>query len=74
MSRKLTTQEVAQELGYDVEHVRRLLRLGAMRGERFNRVWMVDCEEVERVKALQSKGGRFYHGKTSKKGEAIEQD
>ena len=60
MGDKLTTQEVAQELGYTLRHVQRLLRLGTIRGEQFNRVWIIDRSEVERVKALQSKGGRFY--------------
>ena len=72
MSDKLTTAEVAQALGYTVRHVQRLLRLGAIRGEQFNRVWIIDREETERIKALRSEGGRFYHGKTGK-GKTIEQ-
>lgn len=65
MDKKLTAQEVADQLGYSVRHVQRLLRLGAIQGERFSRVWIVDEAEVERVKALQDKSGRYHHGLTS---------
>lgn len=73
MSDKLTTAEVAQELGYHIKHVQRLLRSGAICGEQFNRVWIVDRSEVERVKALQSEGGRYYPDRISKE-ETTEQD
>ena len=56
---KLTTQEAADILGYHVVHLRRLLREGKIKGERFNRVWMIDRAEVERVQALQGPGGRL---------------
>jgi len=47
-----------------VHHVYRLLRLGAIKGEQFNRVWIIDQAEVERVKALQDEHGRYWHGKS----------
>lgn len=63
MSAKLTAQEAADALGYHINHVYRLLRSGAMKGEQFNRVWIIAKSEVERIKELQSEGGRFYPDK-----------
>jgi excisionase family DNA binding protein len=60
MGDRLTVAEAAKILGYHENHVRRLLRSGAIKAEQFNRVWIIAKSEVERIKALQSKGGRFY--------------
>jgi excisionase family DNA binding protein len=60
MSDKLTAGQAAEALGYHIHHVYRLLRSGQMKAEQFNRVWLIDKSEVERIKALQSEGGRFY--------------
>jgi excisionase family DNA binding protein len=60
MSDRLTTEEAAQELGYHIKHVQKLLRDGVICGEKFGRTWMVPRSEVERIRALQSPGGRFY--------------
>jgi excisionase family DNA binding protein len=57
--RPLTAQQTADELGYHVRHLYRLLNNGTIRGERFNQVWMIDRQEVERIKALQGPGGRL---------------
>ena len=62
MGKILTAQEAAKILGYHVNHVYRLLRFGVIRGKRFNRVWMLDENEIKRVKALQSESGRLYTG------------
>lgn len=59
MSEKLTAQEAADLLGYHVNHVYRLLAQGKMRGEQFNRVWLIDPKEVERIKAKQDEQGRM---------------
>lgn len=67
MDDKLTAQQTADELGYHIDHVYRLLRSGVMKAEQFNRVWLIDKAEVERVKALQSKGGRYYPDETEEK-------
>jgi excisionase family DNA binding protein len=56
---KMTAQEVAEELGYHLDHVYRLLRAGKIRGEQFNRVWLIDHREVERIKAMQDEHGRL---------------
>ena len=60
MEGKLTPQQVADKLNYHVNHVYRLLASGAMRGEQFNRTWMIDENEVERVKQLRKEHGRFW--------------
>ncbi len=59
MERPLTAQEAAQQLGYHVRHLYRLLEKGTINGDRFNQVWMISRQEVERVKALQGPGGRL---------------
>ena len=56
----LTTGQAAAMLRYHIGHVQRLLRLGTLRGQKFNRSWLIPREEVERVKDSQSKGGRYY--------------
>jgi excisionase family DNA binding protein len=60
MSEMLTAQEAADALGYHIDHLYRLLRAGTIPAERFSGVWAISRTEVERIKALQSKGGRFY--------------
>lgn len=66
-SDKLTAQQAAEELGYHVNHVYRLLKLGAIEGELLQgKVWLIDREEVERVKAAQDEHGRYFHGKTAR--------
>jgi excisionase family DNA binding protein len=55
----LTAQEAADELGYHINHLYYLLREGKVRAQQFNRVWLIDPDEVERVKALQGRGGRL---------------
>ena len=59
MSDPLTAQQAADELGYHSHHVYRLLKSGTMKGRRFGTNWMIDRAEVERIKALQGKGGRL---------------
>ncbi|HSR29298.1 MAG TPA: helix-turn-helix domain-containing protein [Anaerolineae bacterium] len=59
MERPLTAQETAAELGYHIRHLYRLLNDGTIQGQRFGKVWMIDRQEVERIKALQGKGGRL---------------
>ena len=63
---KLTVQQAADLLGYHPDHVRRLLRKGAISGELVSgRVWLIDKAEAERVRLLQDESGRYHHGKTS---------
>ena len=59
MNDKLTAQEAADQLGYHVNHVYRLLKQGKMRGEQFNRVWLIDRTEIERIKSLQDEYGHL---------------
>jgi excisionase family DNA binding protein len=58
----LTAEQAAQELGYHVDHVRRLLRAGKLRGQLFNRTWIIARQEVDRLKALQNLEGRLPYG------------
>lgn len=64
MERPLTVPEAAERLGNHPGHLRRLLRTGKVKGEHFGTVWMVDPDDVERIRALQGPGGRL--PKTSK--------
>lgn len=59
MDRPLTLQEAAELLGYHPDHVRRLLKSGLMKADRFHRAWAIPRQEVDRIKALQGKGGRL---------------
>ena len=59
MDELLTTRQAADELGYHTHHLYKLLRNGTIKARQFNRVWMIDRQEVERVKALQGPGGRL---------------
>jgi excisionase family DNA binding protein len=73
MGDKLTVAEAAKLLGYHENHVRRMLRSGVMKGEQFNRIWIIDRSEVERIRAAQTKGGRYYPDR-EEKGGAIEEE
>lgn len=59
MGDKLTAEQAAKELGYHVNHVYRLLKQGKLRGKQFNRVWIIDRGEIERIKAQQDEHGRL---------------
>jgi len=60
MKGKLTPQQVADKLGYHVNHVYRLLASSDIRGEQFNRTWMIDESEVKRIERLRQEHGRFW--------------
>ena len=47
----LTTKAAAELLGYTVQHVRRLIRDGRLRGARLGRDWLVERESVDRYVA-----------------------
>ena len=59
MDRLLTAKEAADELGSSIHHLYKLLQSGIVKGERFNQSWMIDRQEVERIKTLQGPGGRL---------------
>ena len=59
MEQLLTAQEAADELGYHLTYLYRLLKNGTVQAQQFNRVWMIDRQEVERIKSLQGPGGRL---------------
>jgi excisionase family DNA binding protein len=56
----LTTKEAAVALGYHPNHLRRLLRSGAVVGfKQRNGHWLIAQREVERVLMLQTPRGRY---------------
>lgn len=59
MERSLTVKEAAAAMGYHPDHVRRLLNAGTIQGERAGLVWLIDRQEVDRIKSLQGPGGRL---------------
>ena len=59
MIEPLTVGQAAEELGYHVKHLYRLLNSGRLKGQKFGQAWMIDREEVERIKSLQGPGGRL---------------
>ena len=55
----LTVEEVAKQLRYHPDLSRQLLRTGKVKGERIVQMWLIDHQEIERIKALQGSGGRL---------------
>jgi hypothetical protein len=55
----LTAEQAAGELGYHLNYFYTMLRQGRVKAQQFNRVWMIDRPEVERIKSLQGPGGRL---------------
>ena len=55
----MTAKEAAAQLGYHLDYLYRLLQQGKVHGRRWGREWMIDAEEVRRVKALQDEYGRL---------------
>lgn len=43
----MTPYEAAHELGYNIEHVWRLLREGRLHGHRWGRAWLVERSAVK---------------------------
>ena len=59
MSEPLTAKQAAGELRNHIKHLYRLLNAGTVKGRLFGKMWMIDVEEVERIKSLQGQGGRL---------------
>ena len=57
----LTVAEAARQLDYHPNHLRRLLRSGAVSGRKQrNGHWAIHRQEVTRIKDLQTERGRYY--------------
>jgi len=55
----LTTEEVAEVLGYHAESVRRMVRNGKLRADKKSGVWLIYREAVEEFqKAVEGKAKR----------------
>ncbi|MDT8370210.1 MAG: helix-turn-helix domain-containing protein [Longimicrobiales bacterium] len=50
----MTSIEAAHQLGYTVQHVRRLIRQGSLEGQKLGRDWVVDERSVERMLARRA--------------------
>ncbi len=62
MVERITVKQAAGILGYHPNHVYRLLRDGTLKGEQFNRVWIVDRQDAVRLKSEQDDNGRLPRG------------
>jgi excisionase family DNA binding protein len=49
----ITTQDAARLLGYEVQHVRRLLRWGRLEGQKLGRDWAVIRDSVDQYLAAR---------------------
>jgi len=53
----MTTDEVAEELGYHIEGVRMMLRAGRLKARKYGRMWLVDPDSVREFKAwIEARG------------------
>ena len=50
----ITTEESSRLTGYDPQHIRRLLRSGKVKGQKFGRTWMIDKQSL--LAYLQGEG------------------
>jgi len=50
----LTSGEAAEQLGYTVQHVRRLIREGKLAGVKLGRDWIISTDSVHRYQADQN--------------------
>jgi excisionase family DNA binding protein len=53
----ITADEAAQIVGVTPHQIRHLLREGVIRGQKFNRSWMVDRASAEAYAATERKPG-----------------
>lgn len=59
MSDYISAQEAAEQLGYHVKHVYRLLRENKLEGQRIGGGWVVSVLSVAQAKARQDSNGRI---------------
>ncbi len=57
----MTTEEVAEELGYHPESIRTLMRTGRLVGRHYGRVWLVDPDSVAEFKRRMKAEGFAKH-------------
>lgn len=51
MTDLITSADAAKQLGYTVQHIRRLVRQGTLLGEKMGRDWVVQQSSVEEFMA-----------------------
>lgn len=55
----MTTNEAAEQLGYHVEHVRRMIREGDIKGQKVGNMWFVFKPSVSEYKEKTAGLGKF---------------
>ena len=50
-----TVEEASKLLGFNVSHIRRLLRDGKLKGKKWGRDWMVEDFDLQEVKEARSR-------------------
>lgn len=55
----ITTKEAAENLGYHIEHIRRMLREGDLRGKKIGYMWFVQQESIEVYRKKTNGLGKF---------------
>ena len=65
-SEMVTVVAAASKLNVDARHVRRLLKIGKLRGAKHGRVWMVNSRSLATFQPRQGKDGKAYdYGRTA---------
>ena len=57
----ITTQQAAALTGYDLTHIRRLVRENHIKGKKFGRDWMVSKESIQAYAEKMKKLGPAKH-------------
>ena len=55
----MTTEQVAEVLGFHIDHVRRMLREGDLEGLKFGVVWLVSRKSVQAYQKKTEGLGKF---------------
>lgn len=58
----ISVKEASERYGYSGSHIRNLLSRGAITGEKFASVWMVDPASIERYRVQMEQLGHKKHG------------
>ena len=58
----LTSREAAQETGYNVEHIRRLVRTGRLKAQKLGRDWVIDRASLLEYLRTEGHGPQVHKG------------
>ena len=63
----LTVKEAAEQSGYNAEHIRRLIRNGAIKGRKVSIVWLIESKSLRAyLDSANSSGDGRYRPKSDK--------